>query len=97
MQYLSRPCIAVSHDFHTVPNSDDNGRIPIRHRQGITFKIMEATVARGVFTYFGGTGPVRDIINVAPPFIIDEDEMDEIVAALDEAITEVCTRAERAA
>lgn len=65
--------------------------------EGITFKIMEATVARGVFTYFGGTGPVRDIINVAPPFIIDEDEMDEIVAALDEAITEVCTRAERAA
>jgi len=63
---------------------------------GITFKILEATVARGVFTYFGGTGPVRDIINVAPPFIIDEDEMDLIVAALDEAITEVCARAEQA-
>jgi adenosylmethionine-8-amino-7-oxononanoate aminotransferase len=58
---------------------------------GVTFKIMESTVARGVFTYFGGTGTVRDIINVAPPFIISEDEMDRIVSALDDAITEVCS------
>jgi len=60
----------------------------------VTFKIMEATVARGVFTYFGGTGSVRDIINVAPPFIINESEMDMIVVALDEAITEVCSQVE---
>ncbi len=58
---------------------------------GITFKIMESTVARDVFTYFGGTGTVRDIINVAPPFIVTEEEMDRIVSALDEAITEVCS------
>ena len=64
---------------------------------GVTFKILEATVARGVFTYFGGTGPVRDIVNVAPPFIIDEAEMDLIVGALGEAITEVCARAAQAA
>ena len=57
---------------------------------GVTFKVMEATVERGVFTYFGGTGEVRDIINIAPPFIIDEKEMDMIVAALDDAITAVC-------
>jgi len=57
----------------------------------VTFKIMEATVARGVFTYFGGTGTVRDVIIVAPPFIINEEEMDTIVGALDEAITEVCS------
>jgi adenosylmethionine-8-amino-7-oxononanoate aminotransferase len=56
----------------------------------ITFKLMEATCRRGVFTYFGGTGEVRDIINVAPHFIIDESHMDDIVAALDEGITEVC-------
>ncbi len=61
----------------------------------VTFRIMEATVARGVFTYFGGTGAVRDIINVAPPFIIGETEMDMIVAALDGAITEVCSNTER--
>lgn len=60
----------------------------------VTFKVMEATVERGVFTYFGGTGSVRDIINVAPPFIIDESEMDLIVTALDEAITEVCSSVE---
>jgi adenosylmethionine-8-amino-7-oxononanoate aminotransferase len=61
----------------------------------VTFKVMEATLERGVFTYFGGTGSVRDIINVAPPFVIDESEMDLIVAALDESIAEVCSRAER--
>jgi adenosylmethionine-8-amino-7-oxononanoate aminotransferase len=57
---------------------------------GVTFRVMEATVARGVFTYFGGTGTVRDVIVVAPPFIIGEAEMDMIVTALDAAITEVC-------
>jgi len=60
---------------------------------GITFRLMEATVARGVFTYFGGTGTVRDIICVSPPFIFSEEEMDTVVTALDEGITEVCTRA----
>ena len=57
---------------------------------GVTFKVMEETVERGVFTYFGGTGEVRDIINIAPPFIIDENEMDMIVSALNDAITAVC-------
>ena len=56
----------------------------------ITFKLMEATVKRGVFTYFGGTGDVRDVINIAPHFIIDETQMDQIVSALRAGITEVC-------
>jgi adenosylmethionine-8-amino-7-oxononanoate aminotransferase len=56
----------------------------------VTFKVMEATLKRGVFTYFGGTGAVRDIIIVAPPFTIQEHEMDLIVAAIDQAIIEVC-------
>jgi len=59
----------------------------------VTFKLMEATVKRDVFTYFGGTGEVRDVINVAPHFIIDESHMDEIVTALREGITEVCAAA----
>lgn len=59
----------------------------------ITFKVMEATVRRGVFTYFGGTGEVRDVINVAPHFIIEEAQMDDIVCALQESITEVCAKA----
>lgn len=56
----------------------------------VTFKVMEATVKQGVFTYFGGTGAVRDIINVAPHFIIAEAQMDDIVSALHTGITEVC-------
>jgi adenosylmethionine-8-amino-7-oxononanoate aminotransferase len=54
---------------------------------------MEATDKRNVFTYFGGTGDVRDVINIAPHFIIGEAQMDEIVAALREGITEVCAAA----
>lgn len=60
---------------------------------GVTFRLMEATVKRGVFTYFGGTGEVRDIINVAPHFILEEAQMDDIVSALDEGISEVCAAA----
>ncbi len=58
---------------------------------GVTIRIMEAAVNRGVFVYFGGTGTVRDIINVAPPFIIEKDEMDSIVMVIDEAVTDVCS------
>ena len=60
---------------------------------GVTYKLMEATVKRDVFTYFGGTGDVRDVIVVAPHFIIDEAEMDKIVQVLREGITEVCAAA----
>jgi adenosylmethionine-8-amino-7-oxononanoate aminotransferase len=59
----------------------------------LTFKLMEATFKRDVFTYFGGTGDVRDVIIVAPHFIIGETQMDEIVSALREGITEVCAAA----
>lgn len=59
----------------------------------VTYKLMEATVKRDVFTYFGGTGDVRDIINVAPHFIINEAQMDQIVSALREGISEVCAAA----
>ena len=33
MQYLSGPCIAVSHDSHTVPKPDHSGRISIHNGQ----------------------------------------------------------------
>jgi adenosylmethionine-8-amino-7-oxononanoate aminotransferase len=59
----------------------------------ITFKLMESTVKQGVFTYFGGTGDVRDVIIVAPHFIIEEAQMDDIVSALHYGITEVCAAA----
>lgn len=59
----------------------------------VTYKLMEATIKRDVFTYFGGTGEVRDVSIVAPHFIINEAEMDKIVQALREGITEVCAAA----
>ena len=35
MQYLSQPCIAVSHDSHTVQKPDDSESLSIRHTQVI--------------------------------------------------------------
>lgn len=63
---------------------------PFPEAAGITFKVLENTVKRGVFTYFGGTGEVRDVVIVAPPFIVGEAEFTQIADALDEAIREVC-------
>jgi adenosylmethionine-8-amino-7-oxononanoate aminotransferase len=79
------------HALEIVKDKDSLEMFPVE--DAVTFKMMEATAARGVFTYFGGTGTVRDIICIAPPFIIGEDEMDMIVAALDGALTEVCSLA----
>ena len=65
----------------------------LRHypkEDGITFKIVDACVKRGVFVYFGGTGEVRDIICLAPPYIIDEEQMDRIVSVLSDSIDEIC-------
>ena len=77
------------HALEIVKDKDSLEMFPLE--DAVTFKMMAATAARGVFTYFGGTGTVRDIICIAPPFIIGEDEMDMIVAALDGALTEVCS------
>lgn len=56
----------------------------------VTVRVMEAAAKRGVLTYFGGTGEVRDIINLSPHFTMDLAEADVIVAALGAAIEEVC-------
>jgi len=74
-----------------VKNKSTLERFP--ESSAVTYKLMEATVKRDVFTYFGGTGDVRDIINVAPHFIINEAQMDQIVSALREGISEVCAEA----
>ncbi len=60
----------------------------------ITNKIVGAGVANGAFFYPGGTGPVRDIITLGPPYIITEDEIDQMVSILEKSIDSAVERAQ---
>ena len=44
---------------------------------------------RGVFYYGGGTGDVRDVVCMGPPFIISESEIDQMVETLLAAVDDV--------
>ena len=55
----------------------------------ITNRVISAALRRGVFFYTGGTGDVRDIICMGPPFIIGDAEIEQMVRALSESLDEV--------
>ena len=44
---------------------------------------------RGVFFYGGGTGDVRDILCMGPPFIIGDAEIELMVRVLSESLDDV--------
>lgn len=60
----------------------------------ITNKIIGAGMANGAFFYPGGTGPVRDIIALGPPYIITENEIDQMVSLLEKSINDALSRAQ---
>ena len=51
--------------------------------------VVAAALARDLWVYPAGSGPVAEAVMVAPPFTITEEEMDHLVATLREAIDEV--------
>jgi adenosylmethionine-8-amino-7-oxononanoate aminotransferase len=55
----------------------------------ITNRVIGAALKRGVFFYGGGTGDVRDIICMGPPFIIGDAEIDQMVRVLSESLDDV--------
>lgn len=59
----------------------------------LTNRIVAKGLHKGVFFYGGGTGDVRDIICMGPPFIITEEQIDTMVDVLrscvDEALDEI--------
>jgi len=62
-------------------------------REKVAYKVGAAAFRRGLVTYpgDGGADGIRgDHILVCPPFVIQEEEIDLMVAILREAITEVC-------
>jgi adenosylmethionine-8-amino-7-oxononanoate aminotransferase len=51
--------------------------------------VVAAAMRRDMWVYPAGSGPVPDAVMVAPPFVVTEAEIDEIVHRLVEAIDEV--------
>lgn len=52
----------------------------------LTFAVVRAGLERGVLFYFGGTGEHRDIICLAPAFIIERSQIDQMVEVLEQSI-----------
>lgn len=63
---------------------------PYPEADNMTGRIISHALNNGVFFYPGGTGEVRDIICMGPPFIIGEAEIDKIVSTLQLAINSCC-------
>ncbi len=55
----------------------------------ITDRVLGAGLERGVFFYPGGTGEVRDIVCMGPPFTVTEAEIDHMVDVLHESLDAV--------
>jgi len=62
---------------------------PYPEHASISNRIVGQALRRGVFFYGGGTGEVRDIVCLGPPFIIDDEHVDTMVEVLAEAVDEV--------
>ncbi len=54
---------------------------------GITMKVLQHGFAEDVYFYPGGTGAHRDVIVLAPPFIVSDDEIETMCAVLERAIS----------
>ncbi len=73
--------------IEVVENRESLERCPLE--AGVTNQIVARGLEKGVFFYGGGTGDVRDVVCMGPPFIISEDEIDQMVATLLESVDEV--------
>jgi adenosylmethionine-8-amino-7-oxononanoate aminotransferase len=62
---------------------------PWPERDAITSRVVAAGLERDVFFYGGGTGTVRDIVCMGPPFTITETDVDRLVGVLVEAVDSV--------
>lgn len=52
----------------------------------LTQRVVGAGISDGVYFYPGGSWPAQDCITLGPPFIISDDEIEQIVAVLERAI-----------
>ena len=59
---------------------------PFPESSRVTNRVVAKGLEEGVFFYPGGTGEVRDIVCIGPPFIIGEPEIDRIATTLTSAL-----------
>ena len=52
-------------------------------------RVVAHGLNNGVFFYGGGTGEVRDIVCMGPPFIVDEAQINQMVNVLKDSVNEV--------
>ena len=60
--------------------------VPFARERSIASRVVAAGLERGAWFYPGGTGVVRDVVLIGPPFIIGDGEVDRIVATLRAAV-----------
>lgn len=56
---------------------------------GVTNRIVAKGLENGVFYYGGGTGEVRDIVCMGPPFIVEESHIETIADVLLESVNAI--------
>jgi adenosylmethionine-8-amino-7-oxononanoate aminotransferase len=59
---------------------------PFPKTDGLTLKVVMAGLMNGVFFYPGGCDPAHDVILLGPPFIIEDEHIEQIVSSLTTAI-----------
>jgi adenosylmethionine-8-amino-7-oxononanoate aminotransferase len=69
--------------------SDRETLTPFPAEAQITQRVVAAALDRGVFFYAGGTGEMRDIVCLGPPFIIEERHVDQMVSVLRQSVDAV--------
>jgi adenosylmethionine-8-amino-7-oxononanoate aminotransferase len=70
--------------------TDRDSLTPFPESDNIAGRIVGEALSRGVFFYGGGTGEIRDIVCMGPPFIIDETHVEIMANVLRQSIDAVC-------
>jgi adenosylmethionine-8-amino-7-oxononanoate aminotransferase len=63
---------------------------PFPQKANVTARVVGTGLKKGVFFYpGGGTGSAPDVVVLGPPFVIEDDQIDEIVSVLERSIDAV--------
>ncbi len=71
---------------------DRDGNRPWPADVDFTTRVLAAGLGEGVFFYPGGSGVAKDVVLMGPPFVIEEEQLDQMVGALGRAIDSAAAR-----
>lgn len=69
--------------------ADANTLEPFPLAAKVTSRLLDEGLARGVFFYPGGTGDIRDILCLGPPFVIEDADLVHMVEVLRDTVDAV--------